>query len=279
MLDIPPAHAVPATDAAAPALRAIGDGLPPDAYQQLILFEPFTNTHFAAVAACLFAALAVIITARRVRPPAPAAPADPYTVDPAGRVLGALALAHWVAHQSWWAIPARFDPADSLPLHVCDLLGGLAALALLTGWRPLAAVTYFWALGLSTQAFFTPVVEWGPLVTEFWLFWESHTLIVGAAIYLILVRRFRPRFKDLLTGFGSLVAYGAVIIPLDLMMGWNYGYIGNIVPKTPTLVDRLGPWPGRLTIMGAMAATVMTLLWLPWAIFPSRRAPASPAVR
>ncbi len=273
-LEATPAPSPPTIDAAERTLRSIGDGYSPSEYQQLILFEPFTSTHLAALAACFFAAIAVILTARRVRPAAPLPPVDPYTVDPAGRVLGALALSHWVAHQAWWAIPARFIAGDSLPLHMCDLTGCIAAFALLTGWRPLAVITYFWALGLSTQAFVTPVVEWGPLITEFWLFWESHTLIVGAAAYLVLVRRFRPGFRDLLLGYGALVAYAAIMMPIDLLMGWNYGYIGNIQPTTATLIDHLGPWPWRLIPMAAMSAFIMTMLWLPWAIFRARTAPA-----
>lgn len=262
-MSIPPISPAPFTPADAGTL---GADLAPEAYHALVLFEPFTTTHWAAVAACLFAATAVIITARWVRPPAPPPPADPHTIDPAGRVLGALALGHWVAHQAWWAIPDRFVWEDSLPLQVCDLTGLIAALALITGRRWLTAILYFWALGLSTQAFFTPIVEWGPLVAEFWIFWESHTLIVGAAAYVLLVRRFRPRVRDLLVAYGALVAYAAIMLPIDLMTGWNYGYIGNAVPDRPTLIDRLGPWPLRLLPMAALTALIMTVLWLPWAI-------------
>lgn len=257
------------------AAPVVGEGFAPEAYQSLVLFAPFTREHLAAVAACVLAAGVVIAVGRAVRPPAPAFPADPHTIDPAGRVLGALALAHWVAQQAWWNIPARFDAAQSLPLHVCDLNGLVAALALLTGYRCLTAILYFWGLGLSTQAFCTPVVEWGPLVTEFWLFWESHTLIVGAAAYVLLVRRFRPRGRDLLFALGAMIAYVALILPIDLAFGWNYGYVGNTVPDQPTIIDRLGPWPLRLLPMAGLMFLVMVLLWLPWAV-AARRGDAPP---
>lgn len=261
---------MPAAPPTTPASTPFAADLAPEAYRSLVLFEPFTREHWAAVAACVLAVAAVISVGRAVRPAAPSPPADPYTVDPAGRVLGALALAHWLAQQAWWNIPARFDAHQSLPLHVCDLNGLIAALALLTGRRWLTAVLYFWGLGLSTQAFCTPVVRWGPLVTEFWLFWESHTLIVGAAAYVLLVRRFRPRGRDLGVALGAMAVYAAVMLPIDLALGWNYGYIGNTVPDQPTIIDRLGPWPLRLVPMAALTVLVMVLLWLPWAIAARR---------
>jgi len=251
-------------DAINPALRAAVEFCP-----------PFSAAHLAAVLFSAAAIVAVIATARWVRPAV--IPTGSPMVDPAGRVLGSLALVHWAAYQAWWNLPIRFSLGDSLPLHVCDLTGLACGFALLTGKQWLTAITYFWGLALSTQAFVTPTVEWGPTYTEFWLFWETHTIIVGGAAYLVLVRNFRPTVRDLCLAYLSLVGYAAITLPMDLATGWNYGYIGGGSPSSATLIDSLGSWPWRLLPMAGLTLLAMLLLWLPWAIVRRRSGAAQTA--
>ncbi|MFG0258989.1 MAG: hypothetical protein ACF8LK_01445, partial [Phycisphaerales bacterium JB041] len=70
----------------------------------------------------------------------------------------------------WYLLPRNFDWYESLPLHLCDLAAWVAPLALLTQRRWLRSLLYFWGIGLSTQAFFTPVVDGGHGDIRFWLF-------------------------------------------------------------------------------------------------------------
>jgi hypothetical integral membrane protein (TIGR02206 family) len=224
---------------------------------------PFSAAHMAAVLFAAAAVAAVVIAGRRLRPDGPRG-ADGQVIDAAGRVLGMLALVHWAAYQAWWNIPVRFALSTSLPLHVCDLAALASALALITGKRWLSVITYFWGLSLCTQAFVTPTVGWGPTYTEYWTFWEAHTAAVGGAAYVVFVRGLRPRLRDLLFAYGALVAYTAVVLPVDLLTGWNYGYVGKSDPSSATLIDALGPWPWRLVPMALLAALGMTVFWIPW---------------
>jgi uncharacterized membrane protein YwaF len=57
-----------------------------------------------------------------------------------------------------------------LPLHICGLNGVIAPLALLTLNRWLRATLYFWAFGLTSQAFIQPNLTTGPAVPVFWCF-------------------------------------------------------------------------------------------------------------
>ncbi|MCB9841460.1 MAG: TIGR02206 family membrane protein [Phycisphaeraceae bacterium] len=166
----------------------------------------------------------------------------------------------------WYFLPRQFDPMESWPLHVCDIAVWVAPLALLTQHRWLRTVLYFFGIGLSTQAFATPVVEEGPAGTRFWLFWVGHTQIVGSAIYDVVVLGYRPRFRDLLVAVGTLIAYAALVTPINLGFGVNYGYIGNAEPARETLVTRLGPWPWRLVPMFGLAVGVFVAAWGVWAV-------------
>jgi hypothetical integral membrane protein (TIGR02206 family) len=162
-----------------------------------------------------------------------------------------------------------YDKMESWPLHICDLAVWIAPAALLTQKRWLRTLLYFFGIGLSTQAFLTPVVQGGVGGIRFWLFWIGHTQIVGSAIYDVAALGYRPRWRDVVLAFGALVAYAIAITPLNLAFGVNYGYIGDSRPLRPTVIDRLGPWPWRLIPMMGMAIAVFVLAWAVWAI-PAR---------
>lgn len=186
--------------------------------------------------------------------------------------LGWFGLAFFVVHQIFWLTPPRLSPADSLPLHICDLNGIIAPLALLTAKRPLRSLLYFWGIGLSLQGLIQPVITDGPATMRYWFFFSSHVLIVGYAVYDLLVARFRPSFRDFRFALIASLVYVIAILPLDIVTGWNYGYVGNATPKNPTVIDALGPWPMRVFMLVGIAVTGFAVMWLPWEIVRIRRA-------
>lgn len=174
----------------------------------------------------------------------------------------------------WNLLPERLSLARSLPLQICDLAALCAAWALVSdrGGRGPAAIAYFWGLALSIQGLVQPDLREGPSSLAFWLFWLHHALIVGAAVYLVTVRAYRPSRRDLLMAVGAGVVYAAVVFVVDVALDVNYGYLGRRTPSQPTLVDLLGPWPLRSLVMVALGAAVMALLYLPWGVRgPKRR--------
>lgn len=157
-----------------------------------------------------------------------------------------------------------WDFANSLPLHICDLSVLIAAFALLTDARWLKTMLYFWGIGLSTQGFITPVVTTGLGTSWYWFFWTNHLQIIGSAVYLIVVMGYRPVRRDYLTALMVSMAYGVVILWFDLRFGVNYAYIGNLKPRTPTLIDKMGPWPFRLYMIMGIVGALFLVLWLVW---------------
>lgn len=242
-------------------------------------FKQFSLAHFITVACCAAAITVVVLVGRRHRRRNQLARG---VVDGPGQLLGAIGLMHWFVYQLWWNIPPRYGIERLIPLQLCDLAGVVAGLALLTGKRFLNTTLYFWAFALSTQAFFTPIVRDGPALTRFWLFWESHTFIVGAAVYIVAVRGYRPYGRDIAIGIGMTALYAAIVFPLNLLIdGANFGYIGRPDPKLPTtLMDVLGPWPWRLIPLAGLVVAAFLLIYLPWLVadkFGRKRADATPA--
>ena len=129
---------------------------------------------------------------------------------------------------------------------------------------------YFWGLALGSQAVITPDLVGGPASLAFWWFWLYHLFVVGAGVYVVAVHGFRPTWKDLRFAIAMGVLYVAAMFTIDAIFGVNYGYVGNVTPSRPTLLDVLGPWPLRVVFMALLGAGAMTLLWLPWRLAATR---------
>lgn len=221
-------------------------------------FHAYSTTHFVTLAC--FAGLTTLICliglrARRIG-----------LEDRFRHLLGWFGLAFFVIHQVYWCTPPRLDPADSLPLHVCDINGLVAPLALLLRKRWLRTTLYFWGIGLSLQGLIQPVnTVTGPATLRFWFFFISHAIIVGYAFYDLIAGRYRPAWRDLGLILLISLAYFAAIIPLDVWQGWNYGYLGQ-QDDQPPFIKLLGPWPGRLVKLFAVGAAAFIVLWAPFAV-------------
>jgi hypothetical integral membrane protein (TIGR02206 family) len=178
--------------------------------------------------------------------------------------LGIFALMYWVSYSIWWNRNG-FDPAAGLPLHICDLNGVIAPLTLLTLNRWLRATLCFWAFALASQAFIQPTLAAGPALPQFWWFWAAHTIILGYAVFDVMVLSFRPGWQDLRRAYIVSSIYLCIVVPFDIHFGANYGYLGDLpADKIPPFVAALGPWPSRAVILVALAAAAFVVVALPW---------------
>jgi hypothetical integral membrane protein (TIGR02206 family) len=240
-------------------------------------FAPFSPVHAAVVAV---ATLVTIVAVRRRRRLAGTPAAEQLDA-----LLAVIGIANWLAYQGYgafrvasaWGTPeaGKYTIEYALPLQVCDIASLLAPLMWLTNRRLLSVLVYFWGLGLSSQAFLTPTVRSGPATAEFWFFFIAHWMIVGGALYEVFGRGFRPTWRDWRMAVGLSLVYLAVILPIDLALSYNFGYVGRPREGAPrTMADALGPWPLRIVWMALLGVTAMTLTMVPWLVM-SRRERAS----
>jgi hypothetical integral membrane protein (TIGR02206 family) len=175
------------------------------------------------------------------------------------------ALAYWFAYIIWWNWNG-LDVDGGLPLHLCDINGVVAPLALLTRNRWARATLYFWSFTLSLQAFIQPLLSAGPAHLPFWSFWIGHTIIMASAVYDIAVLGFRPDWGDFRRVLVVSAAYVAVVLPIDLALGVDYGFIGNPPPGKiiPPFIDAMGPWPRRALIVMGLGVIGFAVTLLPW---------------
>ena len=177
-----------------------------------------------------------------------------------GGIIGGLVVSQ-VLMIAYWAEPARFDWGSSLPLHMCDLVAWVVPAAMLIRSRLLYAVLFFWGLGLTTQAFIQPTLTFGIQHGVYWFFWVQHAGILFGALYIWVVRGFRPNLVDfgIVAGIGAVV--GAVTAFVNARTGWEYFFTGPSTPGNPTIIDLLGEWPLRVVFMWLIATALMAGLW------------------
>lgn len=257
-------------------------------------FVPFSRLHLVVLMVCSSVVCAWCLLGKRLMQVA------------VGREARVSRMVGWaiIVYQVWFLgrffLPGHFTWTRSLPLMLCDLAALLAG-AVLVWTRPgvvgrggrdrgndrgekhrwMRTVLYFWAIGLSTQAFLTPILQEGYGTLRFWTFWIGHTAIVGTSIYDIVVRGYRPSWKDYRVGVAITLGYALVVIVLNLTLDGsgllapgehaNYGYLGNSTPKNPTLLDKLGAWPFRLILVTAIVLGLFASMTACWRLTSGRR--------
>jgi hypothetical integral membrane protein (TIGR02206 family) len=226
----------------------------PDPVSWLEGFSPFGLHHLTVILACAAFTWAVLAFARRRR--------GTPTEHRLRAAWGGATLLTAVLVTVYWMQPERYDLGVSWPLHLCDLAAWFAPYALLTRQRWPKTLLYFWGVGLSTQGFVTPTIEDGITSAGYWLFWIQHLGVVGGGVYLAVVNRYRPGPRDLAVAVAATGAIALVMIPLNLSIGANYMYVGDSLPGRPTVIDFLGPWPGRLVWIALLGSLAFTLAWL-----------------
>jgi hypothetical integral membrane protein (TIGR02206 family) len=219
-------------------------------------FAPFTALHAATIAAIAIAIAALVVTARR----------GSRTARGFAKGLGVGYVVAWIGVHGWRNLPPQLDPIQTLPLQMCHLAALAGALYFAAGWSWLRPVLYFWGIALTTQACITPTLTEGPGRPEFWFFWLTHGIIVGAALYAIAVDGYRPSWRDYGIACVAGTIYVAVAVAVNVALDANYGFLGNMRPELPTIVDLLGPWPERIVVIMLIVAAAMAVLMLPWTI-------------
>lgn len=184
----------------------------------------------------------------------------------AERAAGWSLLTVWAIATVYWLLPANFDLMVSLPIHMCDMTGLCAPLVLLTERRIFRTLLYFWGIGLSIHGVATPILERGWFHITFALYWLVHAAIIGTAVYDLVVHRYRPTFRDVLVAVGLCAVWLGVVLAVNLPLQVNYGYVGNIEPEHPTVIQGLGPWPLRVYKMIVAVLALFLAMWLPWAV-------------
>ncbi|HZB97996.1 MAG TPA: TIGR02206 family membrane protein [Candidatus Sulfotelmatobacter sp.] len=179
-------------------------------------------------------------------------------------ILAVLLVADEVSYAIVHAL-VRHDYALShdLPLYVCDTAAFVAAAALVRPHPLLVELTYFWALAGTLQGLLTPDVYFPLWTYDWWQFYGDHSLVVLAALLLVVGRRIYPRKGVVLRVAIASVAFTFLAGIADLVWGGNYMYLRS-VPGTGSLLSIMGPWPWYIATTAALAVALLIVLDSPF---------------
>jgi hypothetical integral membrane protein (TIGR02206 family) len=219
-------------------------------------FTPYGVTHWAMLALTVIGAVLLVRFGRRHRG---TAVAEKFTC-----VFAVVQFAVTVGFMALWLAPPLFMLQQSLPLHLSDVLRLVTGYALWSR-RPWAlALTYYWGLTLNPQALLTPDLDLDIApVLEFISYWLQHVLVMWAVIYLTWGLGLHPNWRSYRLALAITVGWAAVVIPINLALGTNYGYL-NRKPAGPSLLDVMGGWPWYLLAVLVLLAGAWALITWPW---------------
>ncbi|MCS7302897.1 MAG: TIGR02206 family membrane protein [Candidatus Kapabacteria bacterium] len=148
---------------------------------------------------------------------------------------------------------------DVLPLHLCDLVLVIAAIAFFTRNQLLFELGYFYGIAGSVPALLTPDIAGTMPLWRVAYFFGAHAAVIAAVLYLLLVEQFRPARGAVWRAMAGLVVYVAAIGTFDALTGANYGYLCH-KPSQPSLMDYLGPWPWYIGALGGIGLVLFGVL-------------------
>lgn len=216
-------------------------------------FQPFSQTHATVVISYGVAAMLLILLGRFGR--------RRESLETGQNVhflwLGFVTLVQLI-NVVFWCVPPQLDPASSLPLHICDIMGIVTIIAMATNARWSRVLLFFWGIGLSMQGFIYPIIHENSDSMRFHIFFLSHFTIIASGLYDLFVRRFRITWMDCAMSLVYLLVYAGVIIPIDLLFDWNYGYAGKSNVVGP--ISKFGEWPIRLVWLFVTVASGFLIL-------------------
>jgi hypothetical integral membrane protein (TIGR02206 family) len=164
----------------------------------------------------------------------------------------------------------------SLPLALCNftLLVGAAACWWLT--PQLIELTYYWGLAGALQGLVTPDLNVPFPHVEFFEYVVGHTVIILAALFLVIGLRRFPRRGSVLRSSIITYLYAAVVAVTDVVLRANYMFFRH-APRQWTLLRLMGPYPWYLVTGIIIVPLFFTILYSPfWLARRSTRAAPTP---
>jgi hypothetical integral membrane protein (TIGR02206 family) len=166
----------------------------------------------------------------------------------------------------WRLTTAQWTIQEMLPLHLCAIMVYLSAIMLVTKSTFLYSFLYFLGIGAALQAMITPNPgQWGFPHFRFFQTMISHGAIVTAPIYMTVVERYRPVFKDIWKIMIGLNIYMVPVQAINMAIGSNYLWVAR-KPPTASVIDYLGPWPWYIVSLEIITLVTCVVLYIPFAI-------------
>jgi hypothetical integral membrane protein (TIGR02206 family) len=192
----------------------------------------------------------------------------------AAKVIGLVLLSVCVVDTVRQLVDGNWALRTSLPLALCNFALIVAAAACWWRARQLVELTYFWALAGTLQGLLTPDLNVPFPHVEFFEYVVGHTLIIVAALFLVVGMRIQPRRGSVRRATIITYIYVALVGLVDVVIHANYMFLRH-APHQWTLLRLMGPYPWYLVTGVVIVPLFFTFLYSPfW--FTRRRTDSGP---
>jgi hypothetical integral membrane protein (TIGR02206 family) len=197
-----------------------------------------------------------VLTVRARRSP------GPWTTW-AAKCIGLLLLGDCVVDTVRQVHDGTWSFHTSLPLALCNfaLLVGAAACWWLT--PQLIELTYYWGLAGALQGLVTPDLNVPFPHVEFFEYVIGHTVIILAALFLVIGLRRSPRPGSVLRASIITYLYAIVVALADVVLNANYMFFRH-APRQWTLLRLMGPYPWYLVTGVVIVPLFFSILYSPF---------------
>jgi len=192
----------------------------------------------------------------------------------AAKVIGLVLLSVCVVDTVRQLVDGTWSARTSLPLALCNFALIVAAAACWSRTHQLVELTYFWALAGTVQGLLTPDLNVPFPHVEFFEYVLGHTLIIVAALFLVVGMRIQPRRGSVWRAAIITYIYVALVGLVDALIGANYMFLRR-APHQWTLLRLMGPYPWYLVSGVVLVPLFFALLYSPFWV-ARRRDDASP---
>ena len=148
------------------------------------------------------------------------------------------------------------------PLQLCDVAAIAGFFALILKSRLCAEITYFFGLAGTLQALFTPSTCYDFPSISYFSFFQLHSTVVIAALYLPLALRWKPRKGSVMRVWLCGICYVVIVGFFDFITGANYGFFRE--KAEDSLMEILHQWPYYIIEMTGLALVLFFVLAVPF---------------
>jgi len=222
-------------------------------------FRPFGVAHLVVIALTIALPFVLAAFVRRSR--------WPRSERIIGRLFAVLLLFNYLGFEIYLAATEGLLWQKALPFQLCDWAMVVIIVALLTGRERWLEVAYFWGIGGTLQAVLTPDLKYAFPDIHFLTFFIAHSGIVVAIAFMMIVKKYRPRWISIVRVFAWSELYFVLTITVDLLTGENYGYLLH-QPAKASLLDLLSTERVAYILqMHLLALIFYVVLYLPFALY------------
>ena len=180
------------------------------------------------------------------------------------RGMSAVLLITFVEGHFWYAFHGAWVVAERLPLHLCGAMVWVTVYGLWTDRPWTRPLMYYLGIAGAVQGVLQPDSPYALPHVRFVSTMLSHTTLVVAGLWVILVEKYMPDLRSTLRTLALVHVYAAVVFVFNLLVGSNYLYIVE-KPESASLMDILPEWPWYLLVLEGLLLVIVAGMYLPFA--------------